>query len=86
MGKQWIYLIVMAFILMGFFAAWDIFSTVTGGRNEFSYSLAPIQPNLYEGLETHFEQDPKYSEYVQESDAIGEGLEPFKPPAQEVSF
>jgi hypothetical protein len=80
MGKQWLYLIALAFILMGFFAAWDFTVTLTGKRDTFEYSVNQISPQLYEGLEEHFQTDPKLSVYDQEAQSV-EDLQYFAPPA-----
>ncbi len=83
MGKQWLYLVEMAFILLMMFFGWDLYNSFAGDRANFSYNLIPINTNLYEGLEQHFASDPKYVEYQQIADQI-DPIEYFRPPAPDL--
>lgn len=79
MGKQWLYLIVLSFILMGFFVAWDLLVTLSGGRDVFAYNINPISNQLYGGLEEHFASSPDFAEYQAEAQQI-QDLQYFAPP------
>lgn len=79
MGKQWLYLVAMAFILLVLFFGWDLYASFTGDRDNFSYNLIPIDVDLYEGLESHFASDEKYPEYQEKAEQV-DPIEYFRPP------
>lgn len=84
MGKQWLYLVFAGFVLLVGFFIWDLYSSFSGQRDDFSFTLVPIETNLYDGVETHFQNDPDYSEYEQTAESI-ESIEYFRPPEADVS-
>lgn len=61
---------MVAFALVGVMVAWDFYLTFAGLKVEFSYTTVPIDNYLFEDVDEHFRNDPKFSSYQIEAEEI----------------
>jgi hypothetical protein len=76
-NKAWRNLVIIGVLLVAVVVGWELYLTFSGQKGDFSYTLLPIESVLYSDLESHFQQDPKFSIYQGQAAEV-EGIDFFK--------
>lgn len=56
MGKFWLNLVIIAFVVVGILVGWDLYVSYNGLKGEFDEEVTSIEPTLYQGVESHFRE------------------------------
>jgi hypothetical protein len=63
MNKNWLYLVILGLVITALLIGWDVIATFTGFKQEFSFSINPIEDRLYGPVEDHFRKDPEFTQF-----------------------